>query len=308
MPLKEGKSQKAFEKNIKTEIAHGKDPKQALAIAYSVKRKNMADGGLAKKGKEYEQEGRETGNPMKVWGGKKMQHGGKSLSYVKARTPEIPYSQEFANKLDDRSAEIGIKAEEDSKRAYNKSLDKSYAEDRKKYGLAEGGQVKHVEQKDTHCEHCGQPMMAEGGEVHETEKKAMQLGHPHSEVAKLAEGGTVQNQKLHPSHQAPKDPRLVHQTSVMRMGESQSELAKLAHGGSIVDEIMRGRKKMAEGGEVDDESERDHDDWFKSKQDLENVHYMEDSEHEDHINPNPSDDDYGLVGQIIRERKKYRPQ
>lgn len=38
MPLIEGKSKKAFEKNIKTEIAAGKDPKQAVAIAYSEKR------------------------------------------------------------------------------------------------------------------------------------------------------------------------------------------------------------------------------------------------------------------------------
>lgn len=47
MPLMQGKSKKAFEKNIKTEMAHGKPQNQALAIAYSVKRKNkkMALGG-----------------------------------------------------------------------------------------------------------------------------------------------------------------------------------------------------------------------------------------------------------------------
>lgn len=247
MPLKEGKSKKTFEKNIKTEIASGKDPKQAVAIAYAVKRRNKA----------------------------------------------------------------------------------------------KGGEVKHVEQKDTHCEHCGQKMAmggevhptekqmmhegkpqsemaklshggsyAEGGEVHETQKKAMQIGQPHSQVAKLAEGGAVQNQKLHPGHQAPKDPRLVHQTSVMRMGHSQSDVAKLAHGGSVVDEIMMGRKKMNEGGEVEDEmegeSERDHEDWFADREDFSNVHYMEDDEHE--VDPNPSDDDYSLVGQIIKERKRNRPK
>lgn len=38
MPLSKGKSQKSFEKNVKTEIAHGKPQKQALAIAYSVKK------------------------------------------------------------------------------------------------------------------------------------------------------------------------------------------------------------------------------------------------------------------------------
>jgi hypothetical protein len=45
MPLSKGKSDKAFEKNIKTEIKAGKPPKQAVAIAYSEK-------GEKKKGKK----------------------------------------------------------------------------------------------------------------------------------------------------------------------------------------------------------------------------------------------------------------
>jgi hypothetical protein len=32
---------------------------------------------------------------------------------------------------------------------------------------------------------------------------------------------------------------------------------------------------------------------------------MEDEAHE--VNPNPSDDDFSLVGQIMKERKRYRP-
>lgn len=39
MPLKQGKSKKDFESNVKTEIKHGKPPKQAVAIAYSEKKK-----------------------------------------------------------------------------------------------------------------------------------------------------------------------------------------------------------------------------------------------------------------------------
>jgi hypothetical protein len=45
MPLDKGKSKEAFEKNVKTEIKAGRDPKQAVAIAYSEKR------GGGKKGK-----------------------------------------------------------------------------------------------------------------------------------------------------------------------------------------------------------------------------------------------------------------
>lgn len=39
MPLSPGKSHKAFVSNVKAEIAAGKPPKQAVAIAYSVQRK-----------------------------------------------------------------------------------------------------------------------------------------------------------------------------------------------------------------------------------------------------------------------------
>ncbi len=39
MPLVKSASKGAFRKNIKTEIAHGKPQKQAVAIAYNVKRK-----------------------------------------------------------------------------------------------------------------------------------------------------------------------------------------------------------------------------------------------------------------------------
>ena len=42
MPLKNGKSKKAISENIKTEIAHGKPQKQAVAIALSEARRSGA--------------------------------------------------------------------------------------------------------------------------------------------------------------------------------------------------------------------------------------------------------------------------
>lgn len=47
MPLNTGKSPKAFSSNIKTEMNAGKPQKQALAIAYAIRRKNkMSQGGV----------------------------------------------------------------------------------------------------------------------------------------------------------------------------------------------------------------------------------------------------------------------
>lgn len=40
MPLKKGASKKAFSQNVKAELAAKKPIKQALAIAYSVKRRS----------------------------------------------------------------------------------------------------------------------------------------------------------------------------------------------------------------------------------------------------------------------------
>lgn len=45
MPLTKSPSKQAFEKNIKAEIKAGKPPKQAVAIAYAVKREAKAPKG-----------------------------------------------------------------------------------------------------------------------------------------------------------------------------------------------------------------------------------------------------------------------
>ena len=49
MPLTKSGSKKAREVNVKREIAAGRDPRQAVAIAYSVQRRALAEGGRKKK-------------------------------------------------------------------------------------------------------------------------------------------------------------------------------------------------------------------------------------------------------------------
>ena len=48
MPLKKGKSEKTFEKNIKTEVKAGKPDKQAVAISYAMKRESEKKRGKSK--------------------------------------------------------------------------------------------------------------------------------------------------------------------------------------------------------------------------------------------------------------------
>lgn len=50
MPLKKSASKKAFSANVKTEMAHGKPQKQAVAIAYATQRAAAKKSG-PKKGK-----------------------------------------------------------------------------------------------------------------------------------------------------------------------------------------------------------------------------------------------------------------
>lgn len=45
MPLKKGTSKKAFSSNVATEVKTGKPVKQAVAIAYSIKRKSQSKKG-----------------------------------------------------------------------------------------------------------------------------------------------------------------------------------------------------------------------------------------------------------------------
>jgi hypothetical protein len=49
MPLVKSPSKEAFRKNVKAEVAAGKPVKQAVAIAYSVKREAAGSGNPAKK-------------------------------------------------------------------------------------------------------------------------------------------------------------------------------------------------------------------------------------------------------------------
>lgn len=114
-----------------------------------------------------------------------------------------------------------------------------------------------------------------------------------------AHGGSVENEKLHPEHEESMPEGMEEDLDAMDdEGDDMSKMAKHAKGG-VVDEIMKGRK-MSKGGMVDPEEDENID----QRMNLERNHFMEDEEHE--INPDPSEDDMGLVGEILKERKMRR--
>lgn len=274
MPLIQGKSKKSLEKNIKTEIEAGRDPKQAVAIAYSVKRRNMAHGGGLYENIHKKRARIEAGS-----GERMRKPGSEGAPTAKA----FKQAEETA-----KMAEGGEVKHKCEKCGHDMSMGGNVA-------MAKGGEM---------CahggpEHCAAGCYAEGGKVHETEKEASKVGHEHTEVAKLAMGGNV-NEKLNPHHQPPMDPRNKQDIAAMRArGMNLSEVAKLA-GGGLVDSIMK--KRMAAGGVV--ESEEDNLPAFERRVDLSNSHYLEDESHD--VEDNPSDDDHSLVGQIMSEREKKK--
>jgi hypothetical protein len=80
MPLVKSKSEKAFKTNIKREIAAGKPQKQAVAIAYDVKRRSKKNGGTTKPASKPE----ETYKGVKI---QKLPYMGKHPEFVQSPIP-----------------------------------------------------------------------------------------------------------------------------------------------------------------------------------------------------------------------------
>ena len=340
MPLKQGKSEKAFEHNLKAEMHAGKPQKQALAIAYNVKRKNMAKGGGLYANIHAKQ--------------KRIAEG----SHEEMRTP----GSEGAP-----THEAFIESKKTAKMYEGGMM--------KRHHMVHGGQVHETEhaaseighpqtQMAKHARggmcahggpaHCAHGCYAHGGMLHESEHEASKIGHPHSMVAKHALGGEIENEEEHPEHEAKMPADMRHDLMIEReseldesedakhgfggkvlaghedMAHKQTDISdkgKHAHGGHIAALIMHDRKKMARGGDVKHhmakgghvvEEDTDEVPHYENRMDLQRTHFMQDDEHE--VEPYSSHDDHalygedkvgneyghGVVAEILRDRKKRR--
>lgn len=166
MPLKHSKSPQAFKSNVKTEMAHGKPQKQALAIAYSAKRRAKAKGGNVAAKADSSPTGMEGCPDCMDMGGKCMAHGGQAYAEggeVDAQAPlhtkptgsnyELEESTATQSMAPHELVDSDLPSSEDSsdeeedlpKVSESLSLAAEIMKDRKRQKMAKGGTVKSYE-------------------------------------------------------------------------------------------------------------------------------------------------------------------
>lgn len=243
MPLIKKRSKAAFEHNVKAEIGAGKPQKQALAIAFSVKRK--APKKMAKGGKVDHEAGvhREHGTGIKD-----IPKNRSSLGATNQMAKEYPQHK--------------IARKEQAKEIHHQIMEEAAKIQPKLKGLAEGGRVqarpvshsKMAESKafstKCDCPDC-KTKYADGGGVDRTDRQkgkemsegAMQGGslsdawhgltHP-----KWAEGGEVTEREEELEQEDPPMPEHSY----------HDDEEALDHAASIVEAVMAKRKRLASGG------------------------------------------------------------
>jgi hypothetical protein len=183
MPLKEGKSKRSFDHNVKAEIEAGKPMKQSLAIAYAVKKKNLqkkAEGGKvnrlhqgANEARKYRSQKEEKGvhSPSRPYPSSKESFG---ESYA-------GYTAKASGGVDARTRKPVDKAEmnEESKKEHRKTLEELKSMPKPKLkGLADGGSVQEDVTEVTPDKGFGKiiHIKAEGGEIEETKPMRSKRG------------------------------------------------------------------------------------------------------------------------------------
>ena len=222
MPLIKGKSQKSFEKNIKTEMHHGKPQKQALAIAYAVKRKaqHKAHGGAIEE--KIHEEAKPHHEDVMRYGEPEM----KRVHMAKGGHVD-PYHGSLKDpKFHEKEVASGFVSHQDAHEKHNAAA--THEDDKRlNQHKAYGGELVHVDIASHNAPH---EMEEEEGEspLHE-------LMESHEE--EHAEHGMVHGGKVH------------HSSHMAKGGHSH---AHLAHGGDIVGRIMK-KHHYSKGGVVANE-------------------------------------------------------
>ncbi len=135
MPLIHSKKPSAFSKNVSSEMHAGKPQKQALAIAYSVKRhaEHKADGGMCGA----------CGGPCKMAKGGKVEGVNVESTLTNHGQSEAGREAELAKRYEDSDPDWSKKHKENAKDLHHKTIIENRALPKPRLkGLAHGGEVK----------------------------------------------------------------------------------------------------------------------------------------------------------------------
>jgi len=197
MPLIHSKSKKAMGENIKTEMEHGKPQKQAIAIAYSIKRgegKKMAMGGYAKGGEC------EHGKMSHCAQGCHMAEGGPALTH---EGYESSAAHEHINKPGKNGPmveqESGYMSHEGNRVKHNAGAEYEDDERLNQHGAEEVGPLGHSGKKEDapHMAEGGEPMLTDSGYQHEHPDMEDDLVSRIMAQRSYAKGGDVEAEERH---------------------------------------------------------------------------------------------------------------
>lgn len=274
MPLIKSSSKKAFEQNVEREMDSGKPQKQALAIAYDIKRRNkrkkMAEGGAISASNEKRPMPDDKHNDSKMashnsskkplvessWTDSPTVKQAQKPSHTKLSRPRMVESSVIRSKMHDDEEHMMSRMEPDgygkqpSKVLDEEDADKSgpqvpdmqrqHNNSRKPY--AKGGMINNkVSMKAAEEDHEEHPA---GLESDDDQMRPKESDYMSDHEQMLAEGGEIHREMMiQPEDEAEEE----HHDSIAAAIMARKERQTRTHSDSDMDRMIR----MAEGGQVD---------------------------------------------------------
>ena len=332
MPLFKSKSKPAFEHNIKAEVAAGKPLKQALAIAYSTKRKakKMAEGGTAT-GQKPSRSDLDHGQKSGPQGYPKYQEQAqneKGIHTSVSGTTAFPGSKGESQAGSFAKDRYNGKAilNEPAKKEHRRVIEEARAMPKPKLkGLAEGGRVSPI--KGPRLAHSSvfkaYPLDSLGRRLDEEEEHLETREAPASPSEQpemwMAEGGVAEEIGPKPEedeveHPAGLESSDSHEVVSEKEFDSDSFADEEDDHKSIASAIMH-RRKMASGGMVDlyENAEEEPNEFYHENEDAalkenydEDIHSvtepMDSNEHGDDLS-DEDEHEHSMIAAIRRKMK-----
>jgi hypothetical protein len=279
MPLIHGKGQKAFEKNIKTEMEHGKPQKQALAIAYSVKRKA-----------QHKAKGGEVDNLAEL--------SPEQVAHAKKALNEIPKSK----------PKYGISGEMEHGHYVPHPKKPKHLQVKK---MAHGGEMHeemhspHLPAKEEHLAKVFHEEEMDGMAAHEHYKAKHNMAAEHEDARKLGQHGAMEiGPEDHYAYGGLGEYHGSHELHGVEEGHQDEN-----HEEDLVGKILRKRQHMySKGGMVANEMHREFAnrqpakyDYLAKYDDMAD-HHSAGNLHGSKLNQEPVHEEHDIVSRILRKR------